>query len=104
MKVIEFIEIINRITYKPNYSFNIRDNGDFLYFSTNHRVPDIFNPEKVIKIHNPNIIEYSRIENLKEIDVVNFVKNAIIELEMHELDEWFCLDKQQLSNPHIKKI
>jgi hypothetical protein len=89
--------IIAQITYKPGFAFSVarRPEGDSLLVSM--RVRDVHDCKRTIFVANniqlpPMIFD--------ENHLLALVHRLLVDMELHELDEWLCYRSKQVKDPH----
>jgi len=99
----EAMDIIDSISYKPNFELRARmDNLNLdmlldISYSTQDSTHAVY---KEARIASSNILDIGRLEHPEE--VVDWVKDMITIAEHHERDEWFKYKGELVNDPHAK--
>lgn len=97
---------LERITYRPGVSMRIAHPeflGEYSYPVTPTLqlcadVENTYRPGQRIEIIHQTLIPQYVIETEQTFQA--FVRQALINMEMHELDEWFKIDGVMVNDPH----
>lgn len=99
------LEILNKaITYKPNVKLNLyretdRMMGTILVLYITSKLPDAINRGKgEVEIGFRQIRPFDDFND--DGHVLEWVGHCLMEMEMHERDEWFRFNGKMLRNPH----
>lgn len=99
----EFIGILKRIEYKPNFRIRAREYDPSavygkLRLDISFKAVDVNNRRSETTIHSAHIVE---LENFRTCDqVLAYIRNLIKMMEIHEMHEWFFFDGRRVHNPH----
>ena len=97
---IEFV--VNRLSYKPNVRMWVE--GDRVLVMAMD-CPDRDHPERIIPVTSRQEIPHSMAQGQDSTEeMVAWVRNCLRQLEEHEMDEWFRLDKKLVHDPHRGEI
>jgi hypothetical protein len=87
---------MERITYKPGYVLSV-DSGHMHIVSG--PLPDSLASCQTVQVTASLEISES-MDHWKKEDVIKNVKQLIVLLEMHEIDEWLKFDGKHVLEPH----
>ena len=103
MKISKAIEIVKRLTYKPNWEFKIGTKGGFefggLTIIITSNVPCI-NTEELVKVSMNKIFPIHELDYYTKEQFLTILKDCIIKMECHEVDEWLRYDGARLKETH----
>jgi hypothetical protein len=109
-------EHLKGITYKPGWAFEVcyRPNAGYpdfpeTYLNIEAQVTDVYHTERTTTVNlrkNFNTNMFFDMLSSFELEFTNFVHRAIVELEMHEIDEWFKVHGRHVRDPHpeLKRV
>jgi hypothetical protein len=109
MDVNEFINQINRVTYKPGVKIiaynhiSPTDGKCYVMISITHRRPDVDNYPETSKIVILNRYIAERIEDAPESFAMSELQALLIKAETHAMHEWLKLDDVHVTQPHPKR-
>lgn len=94
--------LVSRLTYKPNAKVWVEGNCVLVMVLDN---PDRDHPERTIPVVSRQQIPMPMIEGEdSEENMIGWVRNCLMQLEEHEMDEWLRLDKKLVNDPHRGEI
>lgn len=101
--------VLQKVTYKPGWVITAFDHrtiqepkNDFFSFHLCLQ-PDIVSGRQTEIAHHSSLSIFD-LANMKDDQVITyFVTNAIRDMEMHEMDEWFKFDGFHVRDPHPEK-
>jgi hypothetical protein len=96
-------DIVRKIHYKPHCKLDVHRISD--YFVVNivvvMIVPDINSPERRTVIQFASTVDLEFMEQMTDFEVVErYVSRAILEAELHEMDEWLKFEGRCVKEPH----
>lgn len=94
MNVKEARRLVKKISYKPEWTFEVNKNGAIMASSFVLDVDD-----RTSQAETFIIVETSD-DDAKEI--ISKLRSAILFIEHHEMDEWFRIDGIPVVDPHPK--
>ena len=90
-------QIIDRITYKPEWEFHIFPKGDGFLIQIRFVAADNITGKNEMQYCRKWYVSSHAVEN----EVVTTVFKAIIAAEEHEIKEKFKFDRVMIFNPHL---
>ncbi len=96
---VEFAE--QRFGYKPGWDIEASQiDAEVLTFRIRMRVPDIKDGERIIPVTSHLNISLDTVERMDEHELLQTLVAEIRTMEVHEMDEWFAIDRRQIAGPH----
>lgn len=93
------MEIVDRLRYLPNYDFHFIDEVAYLTMEIHCRCPDSRDPERApITVVHPTRVPEEALES--DLVMLAFIRHCLIQLAIHEVDEWFRCDGELVRDPH----
>lgn len=100
MQVDQAKEIVQQITYKPGSHISVGDVvGGSLRLNVKHVVEDVLGRGEVT-VGRSTHVRTDVLKRMDESEFIRFVMDAVIELEVHEVHEWFQVNGEPFINPH----
>jgi len=94
--------VVGRLSYKPNARMWVEDDRLLVMVMD---CPNRDNPKETIPVTSRQEIPHSMLQGADSIEeMVAWVRNCLTQLEEHERDEWFRLDKKLVNDPHAGEI
>lgn len=93
----ELIDLLRRLTYKPEVRLVVHDLDDHVSFQAVLVVEDTLNPPRIVEVDMGRTFYPPVVERDEVLDVV---RRMIHDLEKHEADEWLKLDGVAWCHPH----
>jgi hypothetical protein len=99
-------KLVNGLSYKPDWNFQLHSliQEDIFEIEIIARVPDVTKRNEVPNPF-PDFAIHSRvafsIQNPDHIILMR-LRSAIQEMEFHEVDEWFRLNGEPVTDPHLE--
>jgi hypothetical protein len=100
-KAISVKNVVEKIDYKPGSWCSIRQTGNDIV------IVEIHIPSWDLKTKQPAFISrsvwLSGFLNMffpGKTKILKLIKNCLVELELHELDEWLVFENKKVRNPH----
>jgi hypothetical protein len=94
--------LVSRLTYKPNAKIWV-ECGHTLVMVID--CPDRKHPERTLPVVSRQQIPPSMAEGKdSEVETLAWIRNCLMQLEEHEMDEWLSLDKKLVNDPHAGEI
>lgn len=93
------LNILDRIGYARGFEFEVEhipDEGVTLYVICH--TEDSRHPGRPIEIHHPTVIPDEYLNDDRA--MVSFIRQCLIRLAIHEIDEWFRFDGELVNDPH----
>jgi hypothetical protein len=94
-------EFFKDFTYKPNVELDYENRLDFdtHYLHISMLVPDVNRPDRTIRISRTD--KLPQFEYIGEEGALQWVRYAVQNVEMHEVDEWIHLRGRKVFDPHV---
>lgn len=100
----KLLEFNKKISYKPGFwAFHLmlNDKGDDLRFRCDYKtVCSITGKEIKLDYYGKTKYKKSEVMDLTDEELLDAVRECLIEMETHELDEWFKYSNELVNDPH----
>lgn len=106
MDIAEAIDLINNVTYKPLTKLRAdydRIDRQSLLISITMRLPDATQlgpTHHIIKVAMSKMVPVYEIEYHTRESLILWLKDMLVDAELHELDEWFRVDGKVVTEQH----
>lgn len=94
--------VLARITYKPGWTWRAVNGRGVVTIEIQACLLDVRNHAVEFRLRHHVHIVKSNLTLMGSSNVVEILFGAIRELELHELDEWFRVDRLPLRKPHVQ--
>ena len=88
------------VTYKPGYEVSLTQDGDFLTLVILRLLPDANAPAESRWFRFSRTINLLDYRSADEMFIKHWVREAIVAMEMHEMNEWLKADGKRMTEPH----
>lgn len=92
--------VIERITYKPGWSFTAIEYNSRLYIEAYHTEIDSRTGDELPEFPRRIPINWPRYSAADDAGVAAWVRHCLHEWACHEVDEWLMLDGERFHDPH----
>jgi hypothetical protein len=97
--------IIEKIKYKPGWSFSISRKDAKVSMSVVHSAQDVSGKvEGLIPLRLMDTFPEQHLNSFTEGELINEVRKLIAQMEKHEIDEWLRVDGRRLIDPHQGEV
>lgn len=92
--------ILKNFTYKPGWKFRLEDFGSFLVLCIDAEVPCTDEPGRMINIRFRENFDPLVHRAMDERAWMRWLRERILDVEKHEIDEFFKVDGVKVFDPH----
>lgn len=103
MMIQEAIEICDRLSYKPKariLAMRSRHDYSYLEIMVSGLTEDALKPGIVAEPKLFHVLSKAAIAEMNQDQFLTYVRKMLIDLETHEVDEWFKIDGFYVKDPH----
>ena len=102
METKEAEQILDDVTYKPNFSIRHQRDAmmDGLIIRVRYRTPDANDPHKTTTVGTQRVLPYHDIDWMHEQALLEWLYHLLVELETHEVQEWLIHNGKRVIEPH----